>query len=326
MRISNCILFLFFSALPAMNKTDVTEIILLGFQNLHGFKYVAFFSFLVIYLITIIGNALIILLVSTSTRLQSPMFFFLGHLSFSDMLLTSNIVPNMLHIIIFEGGILPLRGCITQFVVYGSSVASESLLLTAMSFDRYLAICRPLHYTTVMDLKLCLCLVSFSWMIGTAITVITVFMRALWFCGPNVIDHFFCDLVPLLELSCSDMTIVKYQVFTVSGLMTTIPFMFITITYVYIFLTILRITSASGRQKTFSTCSSHLTVVCTYYGALFVMYVVPSTGKSFNIKKVATLMYTVVTPLFNPVIYSLRNQELKLVIWKYVAVLKKNNK
>lgn len=307
-----------------MNGTHITEIILLGFENLQDFKYFVFFWFLVIYIVTITGNVLIILLVLTSYRLRSPMFFFLGHLSFSDILLTSNIVPNMLHVILSEGGIVLLGGCIAQFFLYGFSATTECLLLSAMSYDRYLAICKPLHYTAIMNLKLCFYLVIICWSLGFAITLIPVFlMQTLWFCGPNVIDHFFCDLGPLLELSCSDASIVKYEVFVFSSLLTVIPFVLITVTYVYIFLTILRITSSTGRQKTFSTCSSHLAVVCTYYGALFVMYVVPSRGNSLNINKVVSLMYTVVTPLFNPIIYSLRNQEIKSVMKNYISVCKK---
>ncbi|XP_068129396.1 olfactory receptor 11A1-like [Hyperolius riggenbachi] len=308
----------------SMNKTDITKIILLGFQNLHDFKYVLFFMFLAIYLVTITANSLIIFLVSFSNRLQSPMYFFLGHLSCSDMLLTTNIVPNMLHTILLEGSTMSLNGCITQFLVYGTSVSTECLLLSAMSYDRYLAICKPLHYNTIMDLKRCVYLVVSSWSLGIAITFITMYMQRLWFCGPNVIDHFFCDFGPILELSCSDVTMVKNEVLILSTLFTIIPFVFITVTYVYIFLSILRITSISGRQKTFSTCSSHLAIVCTYYGALFTMYVIPSRGPSLNINKAVSLMYTVVTPLFNPIIYSLRNQELRSTIRKHLSIYTKN--
>ncbi|XP_068129398.1 olfactory receptor 11L1-like [Hyperolius riggenbachi] len=304
-----------------MNRTDISEITLLGFENLQDFKYVTFCLFLIIYMVTITGNSLILLLVSTNTRLQSPMFFFLGHLSFSDILLTSNIVPSMLYIILLGKGVVSLQGCIVQFFFYGASATTECLLLTAMSYDRYLAICKPLHYTLIMDLKLSLYLVAFSWSLGFAITLIPVFlMQTLWFCGPNVIDHFFCDLGPLLELSCLDASIVKYEVFVFSSLLTIVPFIFITVTYVYIFLTIVRITSVTGRQKTFSTCSSHLAVVCTYYGALFAMYVVPSRVQSLNMSKVVSLLYTVVTPLFNPIIYSLRNHEIKSVIRKHLSM------
>ncbi|KAM4675898.1 olfactory receptor 5AS1-like [Discoglossus pictus] len=249
------------------------------------------------------------------------MFFFLGHLSFSDMLLTTNIIPNMLHIIIAEGLLVSVGACITQFFFYGATATTECLLLTAMSYDRYLAICNPLHYNTIMKFKLCLQLVIWCWSLGFIITVTPIFfLQRLWFCGSNVIDHFFCDLGPLLELSCTDTSFIKFEVFTMSTFLTIIPFLFITVTYVCIFLTIVRISSFTGRKKTFSTCSSHLAVVCTYYGALFAMYVAPSRGYSLNINKVVSLMYTVVTPLFNPIIYSLRNQEIKAALGKYLGI------
>ncbi|XP_075061777.1 olfactory receptor 10C1-like [Mixophyes fleayi] len=311
----------------AMNQTIITEILLRGFENLQDLKFLIFFVFLIIYMVTITGNFVIILLVSTNYRLRCPMFFFLGHLSFSDILLTSNIVPSLLYITLAGGGIVSIRGCITQFFLYGISATTECLLLTAMSYDRYLAICNPLRYTTIMDIKLCLYLVVFCWSLGISITLIPIFfMQTLWFCGPNVIDHFFCDLGPLLELSCSDVSIVKNEVFAFSSFLTIVPFVLITVTYGYIFLTIVRITSVTGRQKTFSTCSSHLAVVCTYYGALFAMYVAPSRGFSLNINKVVSLMYTVVTPLFNPIIYSLRNQEIKSAIRKYISMCRESNR
>ncbi|KAM4749313.1 olfactory receptor 5A2-like [Rhinophrynus dorsalis] len=260
------------------------------------------------------------MLVSTSYRLQSPMFFFLSQLSFSDILLTTNIAPYMLYVIMSGGGTLSITGCITQYFFYGASATTECLLLTAMSYDRYLAICNPLRYVVIMDLKLCLYLVVCSWSLSFILTLIPIFFfYKLQFCGPNVIDHFFCDLGPLLELSCSDTSIVKSEVFVISTLLTIVPFFFITLTYVYIFQTIMRISSITGRQKAFSTCSSHLTVVGTYYGALFAMYVVPSKGYSLNINKFVSLMYTVVTPLFNPIIYSLRNQEIKIAIGRYIG-------
>ncbi|XP_068129397.1 olfactory receptor 5G9-like [Hyperolius riggenbachi] len=307
----------------AMNRTSISEIILLGFEDLHNFKYFVFSLFLVIYLVTMAGNVLIIVLVSASSHLQSPMFFFLGHLSISDMILISNIIPNMLHVILLGGrSKMSLNGCVVQYLVYGSLVSTECLLLTSMSYDRYVAICKPLHYITIMDHKCCMYLVTFSWLLGITITLITMFFQTLWFCGPNVIDHYFCDLGPLLELSCSDTTIVKYEVLIVSSIFTIIPFVFITVTYICIFMAIMKITSIMGRQKTFSTCSSHLTVVCAYYGALFVMYVVPSRGQSLNMNKGVSLMYTVVTPLFNPIIYSLRNQEMRTVMWKCLSMCK----
>ncbi|XP_072006449.1 olfactory receptor 10C1-like [Engystomops pustulosus] len=310
-----------------MNQSTITEIFLVGFQNLQDFRFLVISMCLVMYLAAITGNLIIILLVSTSHHLQSPMFFYLGHLSFSDMLLISNIVPFLVHIILFSGGLVSLKGCITQFFFYGVSATTECLLLTAMSYDRYLAICSPLHYFNIMSPRLCYHIVVFCWFLGFVITLVPVLLiQTLWFCGPNVIDHFFCDLGPLLELSCSDVSIVKYEVLSLSGLLTIIPFVFIVVTYGYIFVTIMKITSITGRQKTFSTCSSHLAVVCTYYGALFVIYVVPRRGFSLNVNKVVSLMYSAVTPLFNPIIYGLRNQEIKAAIRNHLYTLRGNRR
>ncbi|XP_069817799.1 olfactory receptor 11A1-like [Dendropsophus ebraccatus] len=315
----------FYVDLPryTMNKSFITEIVLRGFGNLQEFKVFFIFICLLIYTVTIMGNLIIILMVATSYRLQSPMFFFLGHLSFSDILVTSNVVPVMVSITLTDGGSLFLMGCIAQFFLFGSLATTECLLLTAMSYDRYLAICYPLHYATIMDHKLCIYLVLGCWSLGFVLTLIPIFLiQTLWFCGPNVIDHFFCDFGPLLELSCSDVSIVKYEVLLLSGIVTTIPFVFIVVTYCYIFVAIMKITSATGRKKTFSTCSSHLAVVCTYYGALFVIYVVPRRGYSTTVNKALSFMYTVITPLFNPIIYGLRNREIKMAVQNYLCIEK----
>ncbi|XP_075434067.1 olfactory receptor 11A1-like [Ascaphus truei] len=293
------------------NQTIVTEFLLLGFQTLHNFKILLFTVFLVTYIMTISSNLLIITLVSTSHKLNSPMYFFLAHLSISDILLTMVIVPNMLRLIWGEGGTMSVAGCISQLHFFAYSVAAESLLLTVMSYDRFLAICHPLHYTTIMNFKFCLQLVIWSWLLGFVVTLILVLpISQLQFCVPNVIDHFFCDLTPLLKHSCSDTYFIEIEDCVLSIPVSLLPFVFIIGSYVCIFLSILRIPSTTGRQKAFSTCSSHLTVVCTYYGTLIIIYVVPSRGHSFNINKVLSLLFTVVTPFFNPIIYSLRNKEI----------------
>ncbi|XP_075434084.1 olfactory receptor 5P66-like [Ascaphus truei] len=293
------------------NRTIVTEFLLLGFQNLHSFKILLFTLILVTYIMTISSNLLIITLVSTSHQLHSPMYFFLSHLSLSDILLTTVIVPNMLRLIWGEGGTMSVASCISQLHFFACTGAAECLLLTVMSYDRYLAICHPLRYTTIMDLKLCLQLVIWSWFLGFVGTLFITFPTTeLQFCGPNVIDHFFCDFAPLVKHSCSDISFIEMESFVLTIAVTLLPFAFIIGTYACIFLTILRISSTTGRQKAFSTCSSHLTVVCTYYGTLIIIYVIPSRGHSFNINKVLSLLYTVVTPFFNPIIYSLRNQEI----------------
>ncbi|XP_075434070.1 olfactory receptor 6B1-like [Ascaphus truei] len=293
------------------NHTIVTEFLLLGFQNLHNFKILLFTVFLVTYIMTISSNLLIIALVSTSHQLHSPMYFFLAHLSLSDILLITVIVPNMLRLIWGEGGTMSVAGCISQLHFFASSMATESLLLTVMSYDRYLAICHPLRYTTIMNFKLCLQLVIWSWLLGFIFTLFLILpISQLQFCGPNVIDHIFCDFAPLVKHSCSDTSFLEMEDFVLTFPVFLLPFVFIIATYVCIFLTILRIPSTTGRTKAFSTCSSHISVVGTYYGTLIIIYVIPSIEHSFTINKVLSLLYTVVTPFFNPLIYSLRNQEI----------------
>ncbi|XP_075434343.1 olfactory receptor 11A1-like [Ascaphus truei] len=297
------------------NQTIVTEFLLLGFQNLHSFKILLFTVFLVIYIMTLSGNLLIIALVSTSHQLHSPMYFFLSHLSLTDILLTTVIVPNMLRLIWGNGGTMSVAGCVSQFHFFAFTVTTECFLLTVMSYDRYLAICHPLRYTTIMNLKLRLQLVIWSWLLGFVLTLFIILpIGQLQFCGPNVIDHYFCDFAPFLKHSCSDASFIEIEIFALSAPVNLLPFAFVIVTYVCISLTILRIPSITGRKKAFSTCSSHIMVVCTYYGTLITVYIVPSRGHSFNINKVLSLLNTVVTPFFNPIIYSLRNQEIRVAL------------
>ncbi|KAM4749357.1 olfactory receptor 5P66-like [Rhinophrynus dorsalis] len=304
---------------PRQNQSTITEICLLGFQGLHGWRILLFLAILVIYGVTITGNLLIIALVSATHHLQSPMYFFLSHLSMSDILLTSTISPNMLDVTLKEGAIISFVGCCMQFTILGVSLATEGLLLTAMSYDRYLAICKPLHYTTIMNFTFCRHLALCSWMLGFFVTLIVIILlNSLHFCGPNIIDHFFCEYAPLLQLSCSDTKIVQIVFALIATPETIIETVFIISTYFSIFLTILKISSSTGRQKAFSTCSSHLAVVCTYYGTIMATYVAPSGGHLFNMKKILSLLYTVVTPLLNPIIYSLKNQDIRTALKIYI--------
>ncbi|XP_075434304.1 olfactory receptor 5V1-like [Ascaphus truei] len=303
------------------NQTTVTEFLLLGFPAIHNFKILLFLVFLLLYIFTLAGNVLIIVLVSTSHKLHTPMYFFLSHLSLSDILLTTDIVPNMLYIIMAEGAIISLVGCITQYFLLALSLGTECFLLTVMSYDRYLAICHPLRYSAIMDFKLCFQLVFGSWFLSFMATLnIVICVCSFQLCNPNDIDHFFCDTTTLLEHSCSDRFIVDTVVFVLGVPVIVFPFVFIILTYVCIFLTILRITSSTGRQKAFSTCSSHLAVVCSYYGTLFAKYMVPSKGQSLTVMKITSLLYTVITPLFNPIIYTLRNKEIQAALWKFISI------
>ncbi|XP_077118486.1 olfactory receptor 10A7-like [Ranitomeya variabilis] len=291
------------------NKTDsVTVIFLSGFQDFYNLRIFLFLIFLVIFCVTICGNFLIILVVSCSRLLHSPMYFFLTQLSFSDILLSTTIVPNMLHIVLYEGSSVSLIGCLTQYYFFSISETLETLILTVMSYDRYQAICNPLHYTSVMDLSFCLKSILLFWLIILVeILVLSVTMSYLWFCGPKVIDHFFCDRDPILQLSCSDTFIIVVESIVFIIPLAICPFTVIIVSYIYIIFTILKIPSTTGRQKTFSTCSSHLAVVSIYYGSTITIYLFPNTVKA---SKILSLLYTVVTPLLNPIIYSLTNREI----------------
>ncbi|XP_075433835.1 olfactory receptor-like protein OLF1 [Ascaphus truei] len=302
------------------NYTAVTEFLLVGFHLVHTIKILVFILFLLIYIVIITGNTLVIVLVSTCHHLQSPMYFFLSHLSSSEMVFTTSIVPKMLQVIASEGATISIPGCILQHYFLTASGITECFLLTVMSYDRYLAICNPLHYPTIMDLKLRLHLVIWSWVLGgtMAILVTATLIRKLQFCDRKIIDHFFCDLAPILELSCSDASTVQMIVSVLSMPIILIPFMFIIATYVSIILTIQRIKSNTGRQKAFSTCSSHLAVAGTYYGTLMTLYMTPSKGYLLKANKVLSLLYTVVTPMLNPIIYSLKNQEIKTALWTFI--------
>ncbi|XP_075061723.1 LOW QUALITY PROTEIN: olfactory receptor 11L1-like [Mixophyes fleayi] len=281
------------------------------------FNILFFTLLLVIYCVTLGGNFLIITLVSYSKNLQSPMYFFLTQLSVSDIMLTTDIVPNMLHIVLNDGATISLTGCIAQFYFFGLSETAECFHLTVMSYDRYLAICKPLHYTYVMNNILCLKLVIASWLLSFSTSLIITFaITQLQFCGPNVIDHFFCDLDPILELSCSDLSIVQ-MVSTLLGTSDIIcPLFLIIVSYTYIVLVILKISSITGRWRSFSTCSSHLTVVSIFYGILIATYVTPNKGRLLTISKILSMLYTVFTPFFNPFIYSLRNKDIKEALLK----------
>ncbi|XP_073511078.1 olfactory receptor 11A1-like [Phyllobates terribilis] len=294
------------------NMTVVTEFIIIGFQASQNSRFLMFILFIVVYGLTIFFNLLIITLVSSSKNLHTPMYFFISQLSISDILLTSDIVPKMLHIILLSRVTITFTDCITQIYVFGASETFECLLLTVMSYDRYVAICNPLHYTSIMTSTYCAILAIVSWLVTFAIMVVIIStILLLNFCGPNIIDHFFCDFLPILELSCSDTSIVQLEVYFLSVLIIFIPLIIIIFSYARIIVITLRIPLSTGRQKAFSTCSSHLTVVSIFYGTLFGVYIFPTKGKSMIISKILSLLYTVFTPLINPIIYSLKNNDIK---------------
>ncbi|XP_072254783.1 olfactory receptor 11A1-like [Pyxicephalus adspersus] len=307
--------------MPRYNHTSVTEFILLGFEDLHSFQSLFFLFLLLLYLATMIGNVLIIVLVTMTLLLHSPMYYFLCHLSFCDILISTNVVPNTLQVFLRDDCHISPLSCKMQLYVFGASAIIECCLLTVMSYDRYLAICNPLHYSLIMKNRLPMFLAMLCWLAGLLLAMITELLVAqLDFCGPNTIDHFFCDLAPLLDLSCSDTKSVEVQVSIMVIVIIITPLIFVIVTYICIFTSIFRISSTLSRQKVFSTCSSHLVVVFTYYGTLITIYIAPSRIYSLNLNKVLSLFNTSLTPLFNPIIYTLRNKEIRNAFSK--AILK----
>ncbi|XP_063785613.1 olfactory receptor 11L1-like [Pseudophryne corroboree] len=301
--------FMFLSQVTYRN--NVTSVILLGFSNLQSFTLLMFLLLLLIYCLTISANIFIMTLYVLSTNLQTPMYFFITQISIFDVILTTDILPNLLHIVLYDGCTMSLIGCIAQFYVFATSESSECLLLSVMSYDRYLAICDPLHYHSIINHRFCVKSLIIVWIIGFLIILLnSISIYHLHFCGPNVIDHFFCDFEPIVQLSCSDTTVIEFQTLIMGVIATFIPFIIIVMSYVYIVLTILKIPSFTGRQKAFSTCSSHLTVVTIFYGTLIVVYVFP-TRRLSTLSKAMSLCYTVIIPLLNPIIYTIRNKDFK---------------
>ncbi|OCT91021.1 olfactory receptor 11L1 [Xenopus laevis] len=299
------------------NQTLVSEIVLLGFQNLHNFKIPLFSLFLLIYILTVWENVLIIVLVSSSRNLQSPMYFFLQQLSLSDLLGCTNIVPILLQTVVYNGAKLTFVGSMMQLYIFCAMVNLECFLLAVMSYDRYVAICIPLRYTSIMSHRVCVTLIALLWLSALSITLI--YHNIIWaldFCDQNTINHFFVDLFPLLELSCSDTFSLQIEVVILSVPVVFIPFILIIVSYMCIAHAILKIVSNTGRQKAFSTCSSHLAVVFIFYGTLIAIYVVPPRNQSQTMSKVLSLLYTIVIPLINPIIYSLKNTDIKETIRK----------
>ncbi|CAD7687366.1 unnamed protein product [Nyctereutes procyonoides] len=294
------------------NSTEVTEFFLLGFGAQHKYRYFLFIVFLVIYATSMMGNIGIILLIKTDSRLQTPMYFFLQHLAFVDICYTSAITPKMLQNFILENKSISFEGCAMQLLIYATFATSDCYLLAAMAVDRYVAICNPLHYPMIMSRRVCFQLVAGSYIMGSInASVHTGFTFSLYFCKSNTINHFFCDVPPILALSCSsiDINIMLLVVFVGFNLMFTV--LVVISSYIYIMAAILKISSATERKKAFSTCSSHLTAIIIFYTTLSYMYLQPQANNSQENMKVTSVFYGIVIPFLNPLIYSLRNKEVK---------------
>ncbi|XP_074130505.1 olfactory receptor 4B1-like [Sminthopsis crassicaudata] len=288
---------------------NVTQLLFTGLFQDPEAQRVSFVVFLPVYMATMLGNGLIILTVNTSKSLNSPMYFFLSHLSLVEICYSSTIVPKFISGLLVENKTISLDGCMTQIFFFHFFGVAEILLLTVMAYDRYVAICKPLHYMTIMRCPVCQMLVFSSWLGGMFHSVIQILITVqLPFCGPHVIDHYFCDLHPLFKLACTDTFVEGIIVFANSGLFSVISFLFLISSYVVI-LVHLRNQSAEGRRKALSTCASHITVVLLFFGPAIFLYLRPSS--TFTEDKLVSVFYTMVTPMLNPIIYTLRNAEVK---------------
>ncbi|XP_065419118.1 olfactory receptor 5A1-like [Chrysemys picta bellii] len=305
------------------NQTEVTEFIILGLSNDPQMQIFLFLMFLVVYLITLLANTVIMLVIRADPHLHTPMYFFLSHLSFVDICYSSAIVPNMLVHFLAEHKTISVNSCIAQtFFIFLPAVA-EVFILSAMAYDRYAAICDPLRYMDTMSKGICVQLVSGAWVIGFIDALInTGFALKLHFCGPNQISHFSCELPSLLHLSCTETLTNQVVLFTSVVILGSSSFLFTLISYIHIISTILRIHSAECRHKAFSTCSSHLIVVGLLYLTAFFQYTKPSSVSSVVLDEMFSIQYSIMTPMLNPIIYSLKNKEVKTAVGKMLRKFK----
>ncbi|OCU01576.1 hypothetical protein XELAEV_18007367mg [Xenopus laevis] len=298
--------------LKTANETATKEFLMLALTNLPILKFVVFFTLLLIYLLTLIGNVTIILVSKVDKNLHKPMYFFLGNLSFLDICYTSTTMPKMLEILLVERKTISFAGCVAQMYFFITFVGTECVLLCMMSYDRFLAICHPLRYSVLMNNNICMSLAGISWLSGFVNSIVhTVFTFQKHFCDINKIGYFYCDIPPLLSISCQDTSVNELLLLSIGIFIGWTPFLCIIFSYVYILFTIMKITSKEGRQKAFSTCISHLTVVVLYFGSVNFSYVRPISTYSLEKDRLISVLYSVVSPILNPLIYTLKNKDVK---------------
>ncbi|XP_054440868.1 olfactory receptor 1361-like isoform X1 [Pteronotus mesoamericanus] len=299
------------------NQTSIYEFLLMGLSARPEQQPLLFGLFLGMYLVTVLGNLLIILAIGSDMHLHTPMYIFLANLSFSDIGFISTIVPKMLNNIGSGSKLISYGECLAQLYFFGLFADLDNFLLAVMALDRYVAVSHPLHYAMTMNSQRCILLVAGSWVVTTIHALVhTLLVTRLSFCGPNAIPHFFCDLVPLLKLACSSTYVNNLMLILVAGTLLIGPFVCILTSYFYIALAILRIDSPKGKQRAFSNCTSHLSVVSLFYSTAIGVYLCPPSSPSGGKNKVFSVMYTVVTPMLNPFIYSLRNSDMKGALGK----------
>ncbi|XP_069410719.1 olfactory receptor 10AG1-like [Ovis canadensis] len=302
---------------PQWNQTTLVDFIWLGFSDIPDLQGFLFGVFLIMYTIILMGNSLIIIITKMDPSLQTPMYFFLGNFSSLEICYASVTVPRLLIDLCSQNRNIPFLACAAQmyfFLVFG---ATECLLLTSMAYDRYVAICNPLLYPLLMNSRLCVQLAAGCWVSGVPVHIVLTYqIFSLPFCSSNQLNHFFCDVPPVLKLACGDTLLTETLVYVVAVLVVTVPFMLILGSYVRIIETILKLPSATGRAKAFSTCSSHLMVVALFFGSGLIAYLRPKSSHSIGMDKFLSLFYAIVTPMFNPMIYCLRNKEVMVALRK----------
>ncbi|EFB14155.1 hypothetical protein PANDA_014438, partial [Ailuropoda melanoleuca] len=302
------------------NITHISEFILVGFPTSPWLQVLLFLLFLVTYLFVLLENLVIFLTVWITGSLHKPMYYFLGTMSFLETWYVSVTVPKMLAGFLLRPNTISFLGCMIQLYFFISLACTECVLLAAMAYDRYVAICCPLHYPAMMTTGFCVQLTISSWVSGFTISMAKVyFISQVAFCGNNILNHFFCDVSPILKLACMDFSMAEMVDFVLAILILVFPLSVTVLSYGFIVSTILHIPSATGQWKAFSTCASHLTVVVIFYTAVIFMYVRPRAIASFNSNKLISAIYAVFTPLLNPIIYCLRNKEVKDAIRKTMS-------
>ncbi|XP_053517396.1 olfactory receptor 12-like [Artibeus jamaicensis] len=294
------------------NYSEVTEFVLLGFRTPPKLQILLFFVFLLIYMVTVVGNVSMIIVIKMDSRLQTPMYFFLKNLSALDLCYSTVIAPKALVNFLSDEKKISYNGCAAQFFFFALFVTTEGFLLAVMAFDRFSAICSPLLYPVHMSQKVCVQLVTGSYICGSINSIVqTSFTFSLHFCGENRLDHFFCDVPALIKVSCVDTSVNEIVLFILSGFIIITTTTVILVSYAYILSTVLKIPSTQGRSKTFSTCGSHIAAVSLFYGTVFFMYAQPGAISSPEQNKIVAVLYTLIIPMLNPLIYSFRNQDVK---------------
>ncbi|NXF11042.1 OR5V1 protein, partial [Smithornis capensis] len=310
--------------MQSINLSTVSEFVLVGLSDAPEVRFLLFVLFLIIYLATMAGNITILVAISKDTHLHNPMYFFLSNLSLLDILCPTITVPRILGALLLENKVISFTGCLFQLFFLIDVVGTEIFLLAVMAYDRYVAICHPLKYLNTMSLKLCAHLAIGTWVVGFCNSLLhTSLIFTLFFCNSNQVDQYYCDIPPLLGLSCSSTYSRELVILMVAGVLGIGAFVVTLVSYIYILLAILSMKSFESRHKAFSTCGSHLAVVCLFYGTTICTYVRPSSTYSPQRDRIISMLYGILTPLLNPIIYSLRNKEVRCALRRVISQVRR---